>query len=456
MDPSGLVRWPTKWQRAGLWAFLCVVFLFGGIVEYRSAFLRRRMTDADCYFRAAWAESKGLDIYDVTETNGWHYNYPPFLAILIRPFANPPPGADRTGMIPYPISVAAWYILGVASMAIGAHVLAASLEKTSPDPSVRAMPVGCARWWSLRMIPILVCLPSIGRTLSRGQTNLTVLMLFCGMAALLFSRRAWLPGALLGVAASIKLFPGYMILYPLWRKDWRCVGGAICGTVLCLGIIPLLADGARRAAQEDRHFVDVFLSPALAGGADASRASEILDANGTDNQAFKVILHNTLYPFPPPGGRPRQIAPWVSRTHVLLAAVCTLATLACGGFSRSGSTITELLFFGCLATIMIPISPVSHTHYYVFALPLVMAMVADGWERHAFPNVGRRCFVLFMAHLLANIIGMLPGCEILKDLGISLYGTLILWVAGLFMLRRRRSEEALIANGVNTLPDGRQ
>ena len=225
-----MVCWPSKWQRAGLWGFLLLTLLFGGIVEYRSTCLRRRMTDADDYFRAAWAESKGLHIYDITDTNGWHYNYPPFLAILIRPLANPPPGADRAGMLPYPVSVAAWYLLGVASMAIGVHVLAASLERTSLDPAVRATPPGTVRWWALRMIPVLVCLPSIGRTLSRGQTNLTVLMLFCGMAALIFYRRAWLAGALLGIAASIKLFPGYMILYPVWRRNWRCVAGAVCRT----------------------------------------------------------------------------------------------------------------------------------------------------------------------------------------------------------------------------------
>ena len=179
------------------------------------------------------------------------------------------------------------------------------------------------------------------------------------------------------------------------------------------------------------------------GGHDSSRSAEILDANGTDNQAFKVIIHNTLYPFPPPGGRPKQIAPWVRWTHYLLAFLGTAATLACGRLSRSGSTITELLLFGCLATIMIPISPVSHTHYFVFALPLVMAMAADAWERHAFPNLGTQCLLPFTAHVLLNVIGMMPGCALLKDLGISLYGTLILWIAGLLILRRRTRDESL-------------
>src|SRR5438067_8442573 len=129
MEEAAIVRWPVKWQRVTLWSLLAVVLLFGTVVEYRSAFLKRRMTDADVYFRAAWAYRTGKDIYEVTDTNGWHYNYPPFLAIAIAPLANPPPGADRTGMLPYPVSVAVWYLFAVGCLAIGVHQLASALAR---------------------------------------------------------------------------------------------------------------------------------------------------------------------------------------------------------------------------------------------------------------------------------------------------------------------------------------
>src|SRR5205807_2477758 len=66
--------------------------LFGLSVEYRSAFLTRRMTDLGVYLRAAWAVQDGQDLYDVTDDNGWHYLYPPLFAILLVPFADPPLG----------------------------------------------------------------------------------------------------------------------------------------------------------------------------------------------------------------------------------------------------------------------------------------------------------------------------------------------------------------------------
>src|SRR5262249_31204322 len=78
-------------EGVGLWLLLCVIFLFGVLVEYRSVFLQRRMTDLNCYLRAGWAVRQGgADLYHTSDDNGWHYNYPPLYAILLAPLADPP------------------------------------------------------------------------------------------------------------------------------------------------------------------------------------------------------------------------------------------------------------------------------------------------------------------------------------------------------------------------------
>ena len=52
-------------------------FLFAGMVEYRSAFLKRRMTDLNCYLRASWAvRLGGQELYNVWDDNNWHYRIP--------------------------------------------------------------------------------------------------------------------------------------------------------------------------------------------------------------------------------------------------------------------------------------------------------------------------------------------------------------------------------------------
>src|SRR5204863_4452802 len=122
----------TPWERRGLAAFFALFVAFGGLVEMRTALLSRRMGDLDCFLRAAWAVRSGADLYDVTDDNGFHYNYPPLLAILAAPLADPPGGADRSGMVPFAVSVAICYALNLVCLGLAVHCLALVLEETTP------------------------------------------------------------------------------------------------------------------------------------------------------------------------------------------------------------------------------------------------------------------------------------------------------------------------------------
>ena len=44
-----------RWEKVGLALFFVILLALGGMVEYRSAFLTRRMGDLDVFLRAAWA-----------------------------------------------------------------------------------------------------------------------------------------------------------------------------------------------------------------------------------------------------------------------------------------------------------------------------------------------------------------------------------------------------------------
>ncbi len=202
-------RPPPWYGRLALWLMAGGFAAWGGLVVYRSALLERHMGDLDCYLRAAWAVRTHPDqIYDVMEDNGWHYNYPPLFALLMTPLANPPAGADRTGMPSFAVAVAVFYVASLLAVALAVHILASALERASPDSTVRSQPRGCRRWWMLRVLPVLACLPPLGHTLMRGQANLILMALFCGLIAGLIRGRSFVAGLCLAGAICLKIFHG--------------------------------------------------------------------------------------------------------------------------------------------------------------------------------------------------------------------------------------------------------
>src|SRR5438067_8314222 len=103
----------SKWERRGLVLLLLALVLFGGLVEMRTAFLKQRLGDLGVFLRAAWAVRAGEDIYEVTDRGRWHYCYPPLLAIVLVPLADPPEGAPATGFVPFAVSAGLWYVLNL-------------------------------------------------------------------------------------------------------------------------------------------------------------------------------------------------------------------------------------------------------------------------------------------------------------------------------------------------------
>ncbi len=439
---------PRWWEWLGFTALLLALVGFGVLTEIRSAYLTRPMTDVQVYFRAAWAVRSGHDIYTVTDANGWHYHYPPLLAILLVPLADAPPDADRSGLLPFAALTAVWYVLSILWLAWAVHLLASALEATSPDPSVRNLPAGSRRWWALRLLPIYICLVTVGHTLNRGQVNLLVLVLLCGLAAAVVRGRSWQAGFWLAGAICVKLIPAFLLLLPLWRRDSRCLAGCALGLVIGFVVIPAAVFGPEGARACYAEWTDVLLRPGLGQGEDQSRAKELIEITATDSQSFQAMIHNTLYP--DPDTRPGEPDPWVRRVHWLLGGCLTLLTLLAAGRRVRGSGRAAVVFLGALVLQMTLLSPVCHLHYFCLAIPLVMVLTASAWERRGFPVVGWPLTLLFAMNLVGNVIPHIPECQMLRDSGIAAWVTLLIWLAGVvWMWRGDESVRSVCAGKVS-------
>jgi hypothetical protein len=433
LSPAARASGLTPWQRAGLALLLIAVVVFGVLVEIRSAFQNTPKGDLGVFVRTAWAVRSGQDIYSVS-FGRFHYHYPPLLAILLVPLADPPAGVEASEVVPYPVTVAVWYLLSLACLALAVHWLASALEEISPDPAVRAQPRGSRRWWALRLVPVLACLPPIGHTLMRGQVNLLLLLLVCGLIGALLRGRRGQAGLWLSGAICLKVIPAFLLLVPVCRRDGRCLAGCALGLVLGLGVIPAAVFGPARAWAYYEEWTQVLVRPALGAGADRSRARELIEVTATDSQSIQAALHNALYP--DPATRPGQPAPWVRHTHWLAGGLLTLLTLWASR-RRWGDGPAVVIGCGALVTVMLLLSPVCHLHYFCLLVPLVMGLLAASWEGKHTASLGPGLLVLLAVVVVANTLPHFLVFQRLRDDGLAGGAALVLWLAGVIVLGKR-------------------
>ncbi len=432
----------TKTEKAGLVLLLVLAVAFGGLVVKRAAFMKRRMTDVDCYLRAAWAVRTGNDLYEVQDPNDWHYNYPPLFAILMTPLADPPPGEDRVGMLPFSVSVAIWYVLSLVFLAAGVHWLASAIEKTWPgvQPPLRFS----RSWWQLRLTPILACLLPVGHTLMRGQVNLLLLALLCGLAAATLQGRNHLAGWCLAGAICLKVIPAFLLLFPLWRRDGRCLLACFLGLVFLGGAIPLMVFGPSRTVHYYEKFSQVLLGPALGIGSDQSRAKEMIETTANDSQSLQAALHNTLHPIR--ADRPAQptaLVRWIPR---VVGVTLTGLTLAAVRWRRRLTGPDTALFLGALTINMLLLSPICHLHYFSLCILVVMGLVAARWQRGTRQSLGVGLRLILLLNIVCYMAPNIPGWLILRDLAITIYPTIMLWAAGTLTLWTRSRQSSAVGD----------
>jgi alpha-1,2-mannosyltransferase len=393
-------RWRSPVEPADWWTCLAAVAvagLFAGyfLIVLRGAGPTERTGDLEVYLRAAWAAKQGESLYAVTDSGGWHYIYPPLLASLLVPFAEPPPDAPvAAAAVPHWMSACLWYWFCVACLLAAVHLLASALERSKAE---KPAPLFSQGWWNLRLLPLLIVLFFVFGDLRRAQPTAIILLCLAGSAAAILRRRSGTAGAWLGVAAALKLFPAYLLLFPLWRRDGRFLAAALA-TALAASLLPAAIMGPSAALSAYREFVSERLLGEASGGGDSAVAQE-LHATNTSIQSFEFLLYDALHP--DPQARAPQLPPGYFPAHVAISLALTAAALWV--MRRRCAPFGDYLFFSALALLSIPILPVSRPHYFLLGLPAVagMTMAQSGAAGRSWY---RRADVIVMAAFLAASI----------------------------------------------------
>jgi Glycosyltransferase family 87/WD40-like Beta Propeller Repeat len=69
-----------------------------------------------------------------------------------------------------------------------------------------------------------------------GQMHVLVLLLLTLAAWLFFKEFSFLSGISLAIAAALKIYPAFFLIYFLWKKQWRAAAGLIVGLLAVAGI----------------------------------------------------------------------------------------------------------------------------------------------------------------------------------------------------------------------------
>jgi hypothetical protein len=140
------------------------------------------------------------------------YNaHPPMSVLLALPLA----GLD------FPDAMLAWNLISLAAFVASLAILARAM----PELKALFLPVGA-------LLPF--CLPVYGN-FQQGQLTLVLVGLVTASWALDRSGRPGAAGALLGLAAAVKLFPAYLVLDFAGQRRWR----ALMATAVSFAVLTL-------------------------------------------------------------------------------------------------------------------------------------------------------------------------------------------------------------------------
>jgi len=274
------------------------------------------------------------------------FTYPPTAALLFVPLA----------FLPVQI---AWGVLTAISVLAMALVIRVAIGSLPTPPAGR-------RWWSsparatLLFSVVMLGLEPVWRTVFLGQINLILMAVVVLDVLVVTTRDTRWGGVLVGIASAVKLTPlvfvAHLFLTGRRREATRAFGVFAGLQVLMLLLIP---------GDTIRYWTKTI-----------SDTGRIGPVHWAGNQSLNGLMN-----------RVTDLAPWASMAALGIAALLAVpAVWLMLRFHRRGQALAALLvtaFFGLLA------SPISWSHHWVWAVPLIVLLVsrlpqttlASAWKR---------------------------------------------------------------------------
>ncbi|MEE6257967.1 glycosyltransferase family 87 protein [Plantactinospora sonchi] len=307
-----------------------------------------------------WAD--GHPLYDYVQADGLqselYFTYPPFAALLLRPFAGLRLGA----------TVTIFTVLSLVALVVTTWWLVAPLVERHR----------LARWFALGFaVPLVLAMESTRETLAFGQINMLLVILILGDLLFAVPRNSRWAGVGIGLATALKLYPGIFIVYLLAARRWRAAIGASVAAAVATLLAAAVAPG-----DSWRFWTHELWLTDRVGRADY-----------TANQSLFGLLSRFTTP-----GEPNQLL-WL----LLVLVIAGYGLWRAARALRAGDNLTGLALTGLVGVL---VSPITWTHHAYWFIPALVVLVDVVLRRPGDPAVGglgrrRRIALLVLAVLLA-------------------------------------------------------
>ncbi|PWU52003.1 hypothetical protein DLE60_31850 [Micromonospora globispora] len=331
--------------------------------------------DLKIYMRAMDWWAAGHPLYDYVQPDrvqgALYFTYPPFSALLLRPFA----------LLPLGVTVAAFTILTAIGVVVTTRWLVQPMIERHDLPRVFTVTVA---------VLLVFTVESTRETITFGQINMLLVVLI--LADLLFAvpqGRRW-AGVGVGLATALKLFPGIFIVYLLATRRWRAAvvasATAALATLLAAAVAP---------SDSWRFWTHELWATDRVGRTDY-----------TGNQSLFGLLSRITAP-----EKPSQL-PWL----LLVVLVAAYGLWRAARAARAGDALAGLTLTGLVGGL---VSPITWTHHLYWFIPAVVVLVdaALDADRGTAAGVRRRRWLLTLAIGTAFVI--IYGVVTFQDWGVA-------------------------------------
>ncbi len=241
MPAPGFLSRHCRLEHRFAWALLLTLLAYlGGTTVFRAAYSQAERTDFTVYRAAAQGVRDGGDLYAAHNTRGWGYVYAPPFALLMTPFA----------LIPVAWGALMWFLL---SLFLSGWALKMACEQgDTPD-----------RRWPCAVLSLAV-LPWFVSGITRGQASEPMVWMVVATVFWTLRGKPWRAGASLDAAILLKVFPAPLLLWLVWRRNWRALAGAAVTLTLGGLRLPGLVRGWQHNLDDLREWHTLMWQPALA------------------------------------------------------------------------------------------------------------------------------------------------------------------------------------------------